>query len=347
MTELLKKYWFIGLVGVCLIGATIFFATEQQANIIEGKTENGENVIYSIADENVTANEFYNEMYAAVGTDVVAQRFVQALYDAIIETTPELEAEAKEQADLTIQQLKATYGAEYDTIMENILNGLGYENEDEFYLYALANLKQIEVLSIGAKELFPEFSAEKQPRIISHILVSLADPENPTEEEQAKMDAVLTSLSDGKSFAEVAIEYSDDTGSATNGGSLGYTDIDAAEAYVPEFKDAIFTLEPGIVSEWVYTQYGAHLILFDANDFDSLLQYPNDFLNTIMAYDESWLTTYLKEQAETIGYTFTDPALQQEIEESLGFTTPEPEVTEEPEATVEPTVTPDAAQGEE
>lgn len=64
-------------------------------------------------------------------------------------------------------------------------------------------------------------------------------------------------LLDGEDFEELAIEYSDDAGSATNGGDLGWF---GREQMVPEFEEAAFALEEGEISEPVRSDFGYHII---------------------------------------------------------------------------------------
>jgi peptidyl-prolyl cis-trans isomerase SurA len=58
-------------------------------------------------------------------------------------------------------------------------------------------------------------------------------------------------------FEELAKEYSEDPGSALRGGDLGWSNPDN---YVPAFKDALASLEPGEFSEPVRSVHGWHLI---------------------------------------------------------------------------------------
>jgi peptidyl-prolyl cis-trans isomerase C len=80
-----------------------------------------------------------------------------------------------------------------------------------------------------------------------HILV-------PTEKEAQDVKAQLAG---GKSFEDVAQQYSKDPGSAKQGGDLGYFTKDKM---VKEFAEAAFKLKKGDVSDPVKTPFGWHVI---------------------------------------------------------------------------------------
>ena len=87
-------------------------------------------------------------------------------------------------------------------------------------------------------------SAEVHAR---HILV----------DSEAKAKELLAQIQKGGDFAAIAKENSKDTGSAQNGGDLGFF---AKGDMVAEFEQAAFALKPGQVSGIVKTQYGFHII---------------------------------------------------------------------------------------
>jgi foldase protein PrsA len=63
-----------------------------------------------------------------------------------------------------------------------------------------------------------------------------------------------------KTFEDLAKEFSEDQGSASKGGDLGWF---TRGRMVPEFEESAFKLSPGEVSEPVKTQYGYHIILVE------------------------------------------------------------------------------------
>lgn len=82
----------------------------------------------------------------------------------------------------------------------------------------------------------------------SKVLKSLIDK---------RVAEVYSALDAGESFEDLAKKYSDDTGSAENGGSLG---LAVKGSFVPEFEEAALALEPGEVSDPVESQFGVHII---------------------------------------------------------------------------------------
>jgi peptidyl-prolyl cis-trans isomerase D len=101
-----------------------------------------------------------------------------------------------------------------------------------------------------------------QPSHLRHILVKL--PYGATDDEKAlavaKLSWAVARIKGGESFAEVARETSDDTGSAAQGGDVG----DKTTGFVAPFRVAAEGLRPGeMTAGAVYTQFGYHVIMKD------------------------------------------------------------------------------------
>ena len=93
----------------------------------------------------------------------------------------------------------------------------------------------------------------------SHILIRTAEKadEKAKQEAKTKADDVLRQVKTGKDFGELAKHYSQDPGSAPNGGDLGFF---AQGQMVGPFDQVAFTLKPGTISDVVETQFGYHII---------------------------------------------------------------------------------------
>ncbi len=97
-----------------------------------------------------------------------------------------------------------------------------------------------------------------EKRQAKHILISV-DAQTPEADAEAMktVKEVQEKLQAGESFEELAKQYSKDPGSAASGGDLGFFE---QGMMVPEFDHAVFSMQPGEVSEPVRTEFGFHLI---------------------------------------------------------------------------------------
>ncbi|PZX42131.1 peptidyl-prolyl cis-trans isomerase C [Roseinatronobacter thiooxidans] len=98
------------------------------------------------------------------------------------------------------------------------------------------------VTEFDGREPTPEFNA-------SHIIV----------ETEAEAAALRAQLDDGADFADLAREHSMD-GAAAGGGSLGWFGLGAM---IPEFEQAVQSLEIGAYLGPLETQFGWHLVLLN------------------------------------------------------------------------------------
>ena len=105
------------------------------------------------------------------------------------------------------------------------------------------------VTAESVKNLYEERYVKAEPETEAHAGHILVETKEKAEELKAKID-------EGADFAELAKEHGTD-GTASRGGDLGWF---VRSDMVPEFGDAVFSMEPGTISEPVETPFGWHLI---------------------------------------------------------------------------------------
>ncbi len=100
---------------------------------------------------------------------------------------------------------------------------------------------------------------EAEKRRASHILITVAAPKDAAADAAAlkKAQSVLAEVRAGGDFSALARKYSQDPGSARQGGDLGFA---LRGAYVQPFAEQLFAMKAGETSEPVKTQFGYHLI---------------------------------------------------------------------------------------
>src|SRR5207248_3047417 len=99
-----------------------------------------------------------------------------------------------------------------------------------------------------------QYTTPEQVRA-SHILLETEGKDDAAA--KAKAEDVLKQARGGADFAELAKKYSEDEGSAKNGGDHDYF---GRGRMVPEFDQTVFAMQPGQISDLVKTQYGYHII---------------------------------------------------------------------------------------
>lgn len=95
-----------------------------------------------------------------------------------------------------------------------------------------------------------------EQRRAAHILIEVNDKTTEAQA-KAKIDEVQARLAKGEKFEALAKEFSQDPGSASNGGDLGFA---GPGVYDPAFEKALYSLNKDQVSEPVRTDFGFHLI---------------------------------------------------------------------------------------
>lgn len=103
-----------------------------------------------------------------------------------------------------------------------------------------------------------------------HILIR-TDELTSDADARNRLTQLLIRLEGGEDFATLARAHSDDPGSASNGGELGWT---SPGALVPQFEEAMNKLEPGQISQPFQSPFGWHIVqLMDRRAHDDTDQF--------------------------------------------------------------------------
>jgi peptidyl-prolyl cis-trans isomerase D len=132
--------------------------------------------------------------------------------------------------------------------------------------YAQLSLAQVTAQIAVSDADLQDYYAKNKNRYISteqrhahHILVAVNDKVDAAAALKKAQD-IEAKLTAGGNFEALAKQYSDDAGSATQGGDLGLAERGSLEA---PFADALFAMKPGDVSAPVHTKFGYHIIRLD------------------------------------------------------------------------------------
>jgi peptidyl-prolyl cis-trans isomerase D len=101
-----------------------------------------------------------------------------------------------------------------------------------------------------------EIANLSEQRRAAHILIEVNDKMTEAQA-KAKIEEIQARLAKGEKFEALAKEFSQDPGSANNGGDLGYA---GPGVYDPAFEKVLYSLAKDQVSEPVRTDFGFHLI---------------------------------------------------------------------------------------
>lgn len=170
---------------------------------------------------------------------------------------------AKYAADATPDEaaLKAYYEAHKAEYMTPETVNLRYV---EISLAELAKKVSVDDAQLKAyfdeqKTKTPERYTQPEQRRVRHILLQVTDPKDDAAV-KAKAEAILKRADAGEDFSKLAKEFSQDPGSAQQGGDLGWSD---RKVWVAPFADAAFSMKEGEIRGPVKTQFGYHILKLD------------------------------------------------------------------------------------
>ena len=246
------------LVGTAVVMAGLLLTT----GCGKTKLKNGEEVAIKVNGKNITADTLYKELRSKYAKNIIIDDIDKKIFDVVYKNDEEIEKQVKEQ----LEYVKSQYKDNWEETLKNAGYEDEYELEDAFRLQFQRNKAVDDYIkdSIKDKDIKKYYDDEYVGDISAkHILVKVkgaTDTEGLSDEDaKKKAEDLIKKLDDGEDFAKLAKENSDDTGSAANGGDLGYFN---KGQMVKEFEDAAFGLKVNeYTKEPVKTTYGYHIIL--------------------------------------------------------------------------------------
>lgn len=332
MIDLLKRQWFVVLVALIFVGFAIFCVYDTNKDNVPGKTHNGKDVVATVDGDNyITADDLYDTLYKSYGGSAVSTKFQVAVVSQAVKETDKLKEQAtnyKANFITQAEQNMTNYGfSDVKSYVNSQLSSLGYSYEtlDEYSMLAVKINKLAEdYIDANLDELYTPIYNEKSPRIVSHILINMEDPENPSDSEKEKVAKVEAALADGEDFGKVAKKYSEDSGSAEKNGSLGYMDSDTQ--YVESFKTKALSMKTGEVSEWVKesndSYKGWHMIKINEMDKAKLEKDKTvkaDIYESIQSNSSDLYSKYVWKASKKLKIKYASDDVKQQIMESLGI----------------------------
>jgi len=153
---------------------------------------------------------------------------------------------------LTVDEVKAYYDEHAKEFMTPDQVIIDYLELKKSSFFDQVSVKDEDLQAAYQKEI----ANLAEQRRAAHILIEVNDKTTEAQA-KAKIDEVQARLAKGEKFEALAKEFSQDPGSASNGGDLGFA---GPGVYDPAFEKALYSLNKDQVSEPIRTDFGFHLI---------------------------------------------------------------------------------------
>lgn len=203
----------------------------------------------------------------------------QAMLDSLVVSESQLEQELNQRLEMFIAQAGSVEKLEkhFDKSMAEIKKDLMESLRDQQLSNKMQNniIGTIEITPSEVKNFYKKFPKDSVPIINTQVEIGQIAAYPPfTEKAVAEVKDKLLDLRKriiaGERFASLAVLYSEDPGSASHGGEIGFSKKSALDA---EYAKVAFGLTtPGEVSRIVESEFGYHLI--------QLIERKGDMVNT-------------------------------------------------------------------
>ena len=290
------------------------------------------NTVVKTDEGKITADALYENLRDKYGISVLVDMIDHQLFDEKYKT----DETEEETINAQIEQMKSQYNNDEEAFNAAIQQYLGVEDEDELREMLSLEYKRNLAIEEHVKNSVTDDEIQKYyddevigDMKVRHILIKpettddMSTEEQTEAEEKAKKEAedLIKKLDDGADFEELAKEYSDDTGSASDGGLIDYFNKD--DNMDEAFLNASIDLEEGkYTEEPVQSSFGYHIILkLDQKKKPKLDKVKNDIRETLaeekLNEDATLRYNALIEIREEAGIKFNDDSLKKDYDELM------------------------------
>ena len=210
------------------------------------------------------------ELKCQILESLMGQKIIvhQAKLDSVIISDEEIESSLDFRIEQVLRQMNGDekffeeyYQMTVTEMRENLRDDLEHQMLAERMQSSVLN--EVNITPSEVKTFFKSIPTDSLPFLNAEVEVAeiVVKPQINEEERLLSLKKILDIrkriIEGGEDFAELSKKYSDDPGSGSRGGDLGFAE---RGTYVQEFEAAAYVLEKGEISEPVETQFGFHLL---------------------------------------------------------------------------------------
>lgn len=292
------------------------------------KLVNGENAIVTFKEGGISSNELYNVLKEDQGAEKIMDLIDTFLLDKLYDETDE-EKKYISQNVKTIKDAAKDMGVDYETYLKYYYSVASEEAFEDYLSLSFRRDKWTEEYAketVTEKQINDYYETEVYGDVeASHILITVDTKKDATDDEikKAENDAlekakeVIKKLNEGGDFATLAKEYSKDTVTNENGGTLGKVNdgsiADEVLDALRNMKDGSYSSSPVKASDGYHIVYKKSQAEKPALD-DKLKADIKDTIAQETATKASFQLKALKELRERNEMNFVDTKLEDDFD---------------------------------
>jgi len=215
----------------------------------------------------VNQPEMYKDLMKRVLNNLINQKVLlaKAIEDTVLVDDQRIETAMEERIQYMAQELGSIENVEkqFGAPISKIKRDNWDEMKDALIIQTLQGIKLQEVIVSRREvenfyETVKDSIPDRKPMVkLRHLLLEIRPGEGVRNTTMERLTSIRNRMGEGDDFEEMAKQFSEDPGTAPNGGDLGWVE---SGTFPENFEEAAFRLNPGEISEIVESPVGLHLI---------------------------------------------------------------------------------------